>query len=136
MSNINTNDRNLKTTHGITIEVKVKFQTKYSMPFSDQNVFTYEIKIHNGNSFTVQLMRRYWKIWESNGTIREVKGEGVIGIQPVIASGEYHQYESFCPIISALGKMTGKYQMIRLDTNEKFEVDIPQFTLTIPQILN
>jgi len=136
VSNINTNNKNLKTTNGITIEVAVKFQTKYSMPFSDQNVFTYEIKILNGNSFTVQLLRRYWKIWESNGTIREVKGEGVIGLQPVISPGEIHQYESFCPIISPIGKMTGKYQMIRLDSNENFEVDIPEFNLSIPQILN
>lgn len=136
MSNINTNKKNVKTTLGITIEVAVQFQTNYSMPFSDQNVFTYEIKIHNGNSFTVQLMRRYWKIWESNGTIREVKGEGVIGIQPILSPDESHVYESFCPIMSPIGKMTGLYQMIRLDTNEKFEVEIPEFVLNTPPMLN
>lgn len=136
MSNINTNRKNVKTTNGITIEVEVQFQTKYSMPYSDQNVFTYEIRIYNGNSFGVQLLRRYWKIWESNGTLREVKGEGVIGVQPVLPPNESHRYESFCPIISPIGKMSGTYQMIRLDNNEKFEVEIPEFILNTPQMLN
>lgn len=124
------------TTNGITIDVEVSFQENYSVPLSDQHVFTYSIRIYNGNPFTVQLLRRWWEIWESNGTIREVRGEGVIGIQPIITPDTSHTYESFCPIIADMGTMKGKYQMIRLDTEELFEVEIPQFSLIIPRVLN
>lgn len=135
MSHI-TNKLPNRTTHGITIEVDVQFQKRYSVPNSDQYVFTYGVKIFNGNPFTVQLLRRAWHIWESNGTTRQVKGEGVIGIQPVISPNSFHTYESYCPILAPIGRMLGKYQMIRLDTNEKFEVDIPEFHLVIPDVMN
>jgi ApaG protein len=124
------------TTAGITVAVEVRFQPKYSIPYSDQNVFTYHIQIKNTNSFTVQLLRRHWWIWESNGSRREVKGEGVIGEQPIIAPGDAHDYESFCPILSPLGHMQGTYQMIRLDTEEIFQVEIPMFQLAVPEIQN
>lgn len=123
-------------TQGMLVQVEVQFQPKYSIPYSDQNVFTYFVRIHNGNEYPVQLLRRHWWIWESNGTKRQVRGEGVIGIQPVIAPGAHHHYESFCPIGSPIGNMHGKYQMSRLDTNQSFEVLIPQFQLMIPETLN
>ena len=111
-------------TNGIAVEVIVEFQAKFSIPFSDQNVFTYYIRIHNSNQYTVQLLRRHWWIWESNGTNRQVKGEGVIGEQPVLAPA------------SSMGKMSGSYQMIRLDTNELFEIKIPEFHLIVPEMQN
>ena len=123
-------------TNGIAVEVIVEFQAKFSIPFSDQNVFTYYIRIHNSNQYTVQLLRRHWWIWESNGTNRQVKGEGVIGEQPVLAPGKTHQYQSFCPIASSMGKMSGSYQMIRLDTNDLFEIKIPEFHLIVPEMQN
>lgn len=136
MSNPNIHFLSRSKTNGVTIEVEVQFQPNFSIPFSDQQVFTYHVKIENGNDFTIQLMRRHWRIWESNGTQRQVKGEGVIGEQPIITPGGMHQYESFCPILSPMGKMEGKYQMLRLDTKEKFEVSIPEFHLLVPEILN
>lgn len=123
-------------TQGIVVQVEVEFQTNYSIPFSDQNVFTYYIRITNTNNFTVQLLRRHWLIWESNGTSREVKGEGVIGEQPIIHPKQFHSYESFCPIHSPIGKMKGKYQMQRMDTNQVFEIEIPEFQLVINSLKN
>lgn len=136
MSNSKTNFIHQLTSNGVTIEVEVQFQKGYSIPYSDQNVFTYHISIFNANPFTIQLLRRHWIIWESNGTRREVKGEGVIGEQPIISSRGSHRYESFCPIISSIGFMKGTYQMLNLDTEEKFEVEIPAFQLVVPELLN
>ena len=82
-------------TFGIQVQAEVNFQEKYSIPYSDQNVFTYYISIHNTNNYPVQLLRRHWWIWESNGTKRQVRGEGVIGKQPVIEPNGTHRYESF-----------------------------------------
>lgn len=124
------------TTLGVNVQVEVFFQVKYSIPYSDQNVFTYRIRILNENKFNVQLLRRHWWIWESNGTRRQVRGEGVIGEQPVIQSGTAHTYESFCPITSDIGKMHGKYQMLRLDNNQLFEIEIPEFHLIVPLAQN
>ncbi|HNR06633.1 MAG TPA: Co2+/Mg2+ efflux protein ApaG [Saprospiraceae bacterium] len=125
-----------KTTLGVKVAVEVFFQPKYSIPFSDQNVFTYHISIANENPFAVQLLRRHWWIWESNGTRRQVRGEGVIGEQPVIQPGDAHRYESFCPIASDIGKMHGIYQMIRLDNQEIFDIEIPEFQLMVPSVEN
>ncbi len=123
-------------TQGIRVQVEIQFQVKYSIPYSDQNVFTYYVHIQNSNGFPVQLLRRHWHIWESNGTKRQVRGEGVIGLQPLIPPNGHHNYESFCPISSSIGKMYGKYQMIRLDTNQLFEVIIPEFQLIVPEVQN
>lgn len=123
-------------TQGISVQATVHFQSKYSIPYSDQNVFTYHISIHNSNNFPIQLLRRHWFIWESNGTRRQVRGEGVIGKQPVIEPDGTHRYESFCPIGSGIGRMWGKYQMIRLDTNQTLEVVIPEFHLMVPEAQN
>ncbi|MEP7323639.1 MAG: Co2+/Mg2+ efflux protein ApaG [Saprospiraceae bacterium] len=123
-------------TQGIQVQAEVVFQPKYSIPYSDQNVFTYHISIHNTNKYPVQLLRRHWWIWESNGTKRQVRGEGVIGKQPVIEPGDTHRYESFCPISSSMGRMWGKYHMLQLDNNQFFEVEIPEFHLMVPEVQN
>jgi ApaG protein len=66
----------------------------------------------------------------------EVKGEGVIGVQPIIKPGEIYRYDSYCPLKTDVGYMKGIYQMKRLDNNSLFEVQIPYFELITPSKLN
>ncbi len=35
-----------------------------------------------------------------------------------------------------IGRMSGFYTMIRVDTGESFDVDIPAFNLIMPDLLN
>ena len=99
-------------------------------------MFAYRITIENHNSFTVKLLRRHWQIFDSNAEYREVEGDGVVGMQPVIAPGEHYQYVSGCNLKTEIGKMSGSYTMQDLDTMREFKVKIPAFDLIVPIKLN
>ena len=45
-------------------------------------------------------------------TGRIVRGEGVVGEQPVLAPGERFEYTSGVPLPTSSGIMTGRYQMV------------------------
>lgn len=124
------------TTQGVTVSVTTSYLPDYSSPAQDHYVFAYRITIRNDSSQTVKLLRRHWHIFDANGTIREVEGEGVVGQQPVLEPGESHQYVSGCNLKTGLGKMTGTYQMERLVDGRLFQVHIPEFTLVVPYRLN
>ncbi|MBF8296059.1 MAG: Co2+/Mg2+ efflux protein ApaG, partial [Bacteroidetes bacterium] len=91
-------------------------------------VFAYFIRIENGSSQTVQLMRRHWFIRHSSGRIEEVEGEGVVGKQPTIRPGSFHEYNSYCILETMEGTMEGTY-LIKRQNGETFRVTIPTFTL-------
>jgi ApaG protein len=100
-------------------------------------VYAYQVLIENQSTNTVQLLRRHWFIIESNGVRREVEGEGVVGLQPVLAPGESHHYSSWCPLMTDVGKMYGLFFMKKLTEPEvEFVVNIPQFKLVPPFKLN
>ena len=80
----------------------------------------------------MQLLRRHWYIVDSNADQKEVDGEGVIGVQPVIAPNEHYQYISGCNLKSELGKMHGTYLMENMNTRKRFEVNIPVFYMEAP----
>lgn len=104
----------------------------YSKPLANEYVHAYRITIENLGSETVQLMYRHWYIWDSTTVIREVEGEGVIGIQPVLEPQGLHQYVSGSPLRSDMGKMYGMFVMRRLSDDSEFEVVIPMFYLIPP----
>lgn len=109
---------------------------EYSSPVQQHYVFTYKIKIENCSDYTIQLLRRHWFIHDANNTVREVEGEGVVGQQPVIEPGEFHEYVSGCNLKSGLGKMYGHYTMERIVDGKKLMVNIPEFTMIVPFKLN
>ena len=123
-------------TKGVKISVEVGYQHQHSEQSVDYNVFAYRITIENQNPFTVQLMRRHWYIVDGDGTKREVEGAGVVGECPILAPKASHQYVSGCHLTSAIGKMYGTYLMRVIDTEETFYVDIPEFIMIVPFILN
>lgn len=117
-----------KTTHDITISVRPLYLETESNIFSRKFVFAYFIRIENNGTDTVQLLRRHWLITHDTGKVEEVEGEGVIGKQPVIAPGQFHEYNSFCILESMEGFMEGTYTMRRA-SGELFAVEIPRFFL-------
>ena len=121
---------------GIKIKVSHRYREEHSDPEKHNFVFFYRITIENLNGFNVKLLRRHWEIFDSNGVRTIVDGDGVVGEQPEFRPGELFSYESACSLETAVGKMSGHYQMVRLDTNEIFQVEIPQFQLFAPFILN
>ena len=120
------------TTHGIRITVSTFYEPDLSRPMLQKYVHSYRIVIANESDEPVQLLERQWYIHDSNGTVREVRGEGVIGQQPVIEPGREHQYISQCPLMTDMGRMFGYYVMQRTQTGEELEIDIPEFKLFAP----
>lgn len=124
------------TTQGVKVSVVPEYQPEYSSPGQLHFVFSYRIRIENHSDYTVQLMRRHWLIYDSNSTVREVEGEGVIGQQPVLEPGQTHEYTSACNLRTTMGKMIGTYLMERLMDGKQFRVQIPEFTMVVPYRLN
>jgi ApaG protein len=125
-----------KVSEGITISVETYYQPDYSNPVNGEFMFAYRITIENNNSFTVKLLRRHWFIYDSNGSQREVEGEGVVGVQPQINPGESYQYISGCNLRSEIGKMQGTYLIENISNKKTFDVLIPVFVMTAPFKLN
>ena len=125
-----------EVTQGVKVSVETAYQPEYSSPGQMHYVFTYRIMIENNSQHTVQLLRRHWYIHDANTLVREVEGEGVVGQQPVLESGESHQYVSGCNLKSGIGKMYGTYLMERVIDGKKFQVKIPEFTMVAPFKLN
>lgn len=123
-------------TSGVEVQVETIFQPEHSNILHNDFFFSYHITIHNRNNFTIQLMRRKWKITDSNFDVRLVEGEGVIGRQPVLYPGDVFQYVSGCNLQSAIGKMEGIYVFENKQLRKEFEVTVPAFTLVAPTILN
>jgi ApaG protein len=124
------------TTQGVKVTVTTNYLPDYSSPGQQHFVFAYKINIQNNSEFTVKLLRRHWFIHDSNGVVREVEGEGVVGQQPVLEPGEFHEYVSGCNLKSGIGKMRGTYLMERLVDGRQFNVVIPEFVLIVPYKLN
>lgn len=123
-------------THKIKVSVETFYQSDYSYPMSQHFMFAYRITIENNNNNTIQLLRRHWYIVDALGQHREVEGEGVIGEQPIIKSGERYEYISGCDLKTEIGKMYGTYLMENLHDGKCFHVVIPEFYMVAPMKYN
>jgi len=123
-------------TDGVKVSVETVYQPEYSNPANDHFMFAYKVTIENTGSYSVRLLSRHWHIFDSNGAKREVEGEGVVGMQPVIEPGNAHEYVSGCNLKTDMGTMKGQYRMMRLLDNTFFDVQIPEFDLIAPYRMN
>lgn len=123
-------------TEGIKVSVRTEYQSEYSSPLQAHYVFTYRITIENASDYTVQLLRRHWTIYDSNGTVRIAEGDGVVGQQPILEPGESHEYVSGCNLRSSMGKMVGSYLIERIIDGKQLQIAIPEFTMVVPFRLN
>lgn len=123
-------------TNDIKISVEVEFQQKQPNGLVMENIFAYRISIENNSEYTVKLLRRHWFIVDAGFPKREVQGEGVVGLQPVIEPGQSHQYVSGSNIKSDFGRMNGYYILERLVDGREMKVTIPAFNLVLPYRLN
>ena len=116
------------TTQDITVTVQPVFLDGQSNPLARRFVFAYFVRIENRGEHEVQLLHRHWVIMDGNGETKEIRGEGVVGQQPRIQPGAFHEYNSFSILETFEGSMEGTYLM-RRPNGEVFEVLIPRFAL-------
>ena len=118
-------------TRAIRITVEPIYLNEQSSPEDSHFVWAYQVKIENDGAETVQLINRHWRITDSLGRLQEVRGEGVVGEQPVLRPGEAYQYTSGTPLATPSGIMAGSYEMVTM-AGERFDVEIPAFSLDSP----
>ena len=125
-----------QVTEGVGVMVETFYQPAQSNPLNSEYLFAYRITIENLTAYPVKLLSRHWHIIDSNGTHREVEGEGVVGQQPVITAGNSYKYTSAVNLNSDIGKMYGTYLVENLFNKKKLTVNIPVFQLVVPAKLN
>ncbi len=125
-----------QVTEGVSITVESFYQPDQSNPLNSEYLFAYRITIENFSSVPVRLLRRHWHIVDSNGYQRQVDGEGVVGVQPILQPGESYQYVSAASLRSDMGKMYGSYGMENMYNKKLFSVAIPEFELITPFKMN
>jgi ApaG protein len=123
-------------TKGIKISVKTVYNGIIYRGYVQHHAFSYFITIKNNSKDTVQLLERFWTIYDSLNETEHVAGEGVVGQTPILKPKEEYNYRSNCFLISSIGSMKGNYKMINIKTNKEFLVDIPNFQLITTPTLN
>ena len=121
--------------YDISISSEINYISEQSLPEEGRYVFAYTITVTNTGQTAATLLRRHWLITDANCKVQEVRGEGVVGEQPILNPGEKFEYTSGTPLSTPSGFMGGHYEM---ETNEGkiFEAIIPQFSLDSPFIKN
>jgi ApaG protein len=123
----------------VTLIFEIKTLPHYvndeSKPEQGYYFFSYKMTIKNNGSEPAQLMSRHWIITDANGHTEEVRGPGVVGLQPKIQPGQSFEYESACPLTTSTGSMKGFYTMVT-ENGDSTQVEIPEFYLVSPQSLH
>jgi ApaG protein len=120
-----------ETTRAITILVEPIYLVEQSVPSKNHYVWAYHVRIENRGEETVQLLTRHWRIMDQGGNVQEVKGDGVVGEQPILVPGDAFEYTSGTPLGTPSGIMSGSYHMQTNDGDE-FDAIVPAFSLDYP----
>ena len=119
-----------KNTNGITIEVDSEYLPSHSRPHEKLWFYIYHVHIENQRTDVVQLLSRHWVITNAEGEEENVRGEGVVGEQPILAPGEHFEYTSACPLNTPFGTMHGTYFFTSKEDSSSFEASITPFFLS------
>jgi len=119
----------------IKITTRVNYLAEQSDEADNRLVFAYTITITNEGDTTVKLISRHWIITDANQYVQEVRGQGVVGEQPVLQPNQSFEYTSGTVLATQVGTMSGSYQMVTED-GTKFDAPIPQFILSVPRVLH
>jgi len=115
-------------TNNVRVEVESRYSPQHSQLFQDRWLFQYSIRITNEGYETVKLLSRHWIITDAAEHTEEVKGDGVVGEQPVLRPGESFEYSSWCPLKTSTGVMRGTYRMLG-ESGNQFDIEIAPFAL-------
>lgn len=121
--------------HGVVIETQVNYLPEQSDEAGNRFVFSYTITITNLGSESAKLISRHWIITDAHNHVQEVRGQGVVGEQPLLKPSQSFEYTSGTVLTTQVGTMRGTYQM-QAEDGKEFEVAIPQFVLSVPRVLH
>jgi ApaG protein len=118
-----------------SVSVETAFVADQSDVDQNRYVFSYSITITNTGTVPAQLISRHWVITDANDTVQEVRGLGVVGVQPLLKPGEHFEYSSGTVLNTPVGTMRGSYHMTAED-GVQFDSEIAPFTLSMPRVLH
>ncbi len=121
--------------HEVSVSARVSFVPDQSDVDNGRYVFAYTITITNTGTVTARLVSRHWIITDSNNEVQEVKGQGVVGEQPVLRPRQSFEYTSGTAIATPVGTMRGSYRIVAED-GVQFDAPIPEFALSMPRVLH
>jgi len=119
----------------IEINAEPRYISRESDPSAHRWVFAYTITIRNTGPSAARLRNRHWIITNADGARQEVRGRGVVGEEPHLEPGESFRYTSAAVIDTPVGTMHGDYEF-EGDLGERFLVEIPIFTLFVPNVVH
>lgn len=123
------------TQYAINIAAKVNFLPDQSDEADNRFVFSYTITITNAGDTAIKLLSRHWIITDAHHNVQEVRGQGVVGEQPLLKPKQSFEYTSGTVLATQVGTMSGSYRMVAEDGTE-FDAPIPQFVLSVPRVLH
>jgi ApaG protein len=118
-------------TRDVLVRVLSQYLPEESEPENGLYYWAYTVEIENHGLETLTLISRHWVITDALNQVTEVRGEGVIGEQPVLKPREAYRYTSGSPLRTTTGSMHGSYQM-QSEDGEVFDAEIPLFSLDMP----
>ncbi|MBF0358486.1 MAG: Co2+/Mg2+ efflux protein ApaG [Magnetococcales bacterium] len=121
----------------ISATATTKYMESRSDPENDEYAFAYTVTIKNDGDIPARLLRRHWLVKSDNGNVQEVKGEGVVGEQPLIKPAGVFKYSSWVTLQSATGHMEGRFFFITDDGQQSW-MDVTPFFFEVPnsRVLN
>ncbi|GAO98851.1 CO2+/MG2+ efflux protein ApaG [Caedimonas varicaedens] len=117
--------------HSVSVSATPVFAEDESSDKEKRYIWAYQIRIENKSEHVLQLRRRYWKITDCYGKTQEIRGDGVVGEQPILKPGDVFEYTSATPLQTPSGIMEGTYVMVD-PSGKEFEIKIPAFSLDSP----
>jgi ApaG protein len=123
-------------TDGVRVQVRARYSAEHSDPQRSHWFFLYTIRIANEGERPVQLLTRHWVITDGTGHVEEVRGPGVVGVQPRLEPGEDFEYTSGCPLHTPWGSMEGTFQMATEEEDEGFDAEVAKFDLREPRAVH
>ena len=119
----------------LNITTQVNYLAEQSDEAENRFVFSYTITLTNTGEIPVQLISRHWIITDANNDVQEVRGQGVVGEQPILKPRQSFEYTSGTVISTQVGTMSGSYQMVAED-GTRFNAPISSFVLSVPRVLH
>lgn len=123
------------STQPIMITVITEYLIEQSQPEENRYAFAYHITIKNQSIRSAKILTRHWIIVDANQERKEVHGEGIVGKQPIILSGDKYEYTSAVVLDTPVGTMEGSYQLVD-DGGVTFNAPIQPFLLSIPHAVH
>ena len=123
------------STQPIMITVITEYLTEQSQPEENRYAFAYHITIKNQSVRSAKILTRHWIIIDANQERKEVHGEGIVGKQPILLSGDKYEYTSAVVLDTPVGTMEGSYQLVD-DGGVTFNAPIQPFLLSIPHAVH